>query len=119
MNVLAMLDVDLSDSWNIEQVASLLGNVGIMGALLMMYLYTGELVPTTHRGMVMCLCSSCARVGSFIGPYVSLLYGVTDRRVPLALFAGLSVCGCVVVMFLPDTTGKGIPEIPKDVEIEH
>ena len=119
MNGLAMLDVDLSDSWNIEHVASLLGNVGILGAFPMIYLYTGELVPTTHRGMVMCLCSSSARVGSFIGPYVSLLYGVTDRRVPLALFAGLSVCGCVVVMLLPDTTGKNIPETPKEVEIEH
>ena len=119
MNAVAMLDVQLSDTWNIEFVASLLGNVAILAAFSMLYLYTGELSPTTHRGMVMCLSSSSARVGSFIGPYVSLLYGVTDRRVPLALFAGLSVCGCVVVMFLPDTTGKSIPETPSDVEIKH
>ena len=119
MNGLAMLDVDLSDTWNIEHVGSLLGSVGIYAAFSILYLYSGELTPTTHRGMVMCLCSSSARVGSFIGPYVSLLYGVTDRRVPLALFAGLSVCGCVVVLFLPDTTGKSIPDTPKDVEIEH
>ena len=82
----------------------------------MLYLYSGELAPTSHRGMIMCLCSSCARVGSFIGPYVSLLYGVTDKRVPLVLFAGLSVCALVAVYFLPDTTGKSIPEVPKDLE---
>ena len=117
VNVIAMLDVDLSDTWTLEHVASLLGNVGILGAFAMLYLYTGELAPTSHRGMVMCLSSSCARVGSFIGPYVSLLYGVTDRKIPLALFAGLSVCAFVAVLFLPDTTGVGIPETPKDIEI--
>ena len=116
MNLIAMLDVDLSDTWTLEHVASLLGNVGILGAFAMLYLYTGELAPTSHRGMVMCLSSSCARVGSFIGPYVSLLYGVTDRKIPLALFAGLSVCAFVAILFLPDTTGAGIPETPKDIE---
>ena len=115
MNLVAMVDLNFSQDWSLEQVASLLGNVNILGAFAMLYLYSGELAPTSHRGMIMCLCSSCARVGSFIGPYVSLLYGVTDRRVPLALFAGLSVCAFVAILFLPDTTGDGIPETPADV----
>ena len=115
MNFIAMLNVDITDTWTIEQIASLLGSVATSGTFSMVYLYTGELAPTSHRGMIVCLSSSCARLGSIFGAYVSLLYGVTDRRVPLALFAGLSVCGCVAVLFLPDTTGKGIPETPKDV----
>ncbi|XP_063675281.1 organic cation/carnitine transporter 2-like [Bolinopsis microptera] len=115
MNFFAMLNVDITDTWTIEQIASLLGSVATSGTFSMVYLYTGELAPTSHRGMIVCLSSSCARLGSIFGAYVSLLYGVTDRRVPLALFSGLSVCGCVAVLFLPDTTGKGIPETPKDV----
>ena len=67
--------------------------------------------------MILCLSSSCARVGSFVGPYVNLLYGVADRRVSLALFAGLSIVASVVVWFLLDTTGRSVPETPGDVEI--
>ena len=115
-NFVAMLDVKFSESWTLEHVSSLLGSVSDSGAFAMVYLYTGELAPTSHRGMIMCLSSSSARVGSFLGPYVSLLYGVTDRRVPLALFAGLSLCGCLATFFLPETTGLVIPETPKDVK---
>ena len=67
--------------------------------------------------MILCLSSSCARVGSFVGPYVNLLYVVADKRVSLALFAGLSVVASVVVWCLPDTTGRSVPETPRDMEI--
>ena len=65
----------------------------------------------------MSLSSSCARVGSFLGIYTSLLYDITDRRVPLALFAGLTMVYVTAVFFLSDTTGKRIPETPYDVEV--
>ena len=115
-NFIAMVPVQFSESWTLEYVASLLGSISGSAAFAMVYLYTGELSPTSHRGMIMCLSSSSARVGSFLGPYVSLLYGVADRRVPLALFAGLAFCGCLASFFLPDTTGVAIPETPKDVK---
>ncbi|XP_063694349.1 solute carrier family 22 member 7-like [Bolinopsis microptera] len=115
-NFIAMVHVQFSESWTLEYVASLIGSISGSAAFAMVYLYTGELSPTSHRGMIMCLSSSSARVGSFLGPYVSLLYGVTDRRVPLALFAGLAFCGCLVSFFLPDTTGVAIPETPKDIK---
>ena len=117
MNAVASLDVKFTDDWSLEHLASMLGSIGAGTAFVLMYLYTGELAPTSHRGMILCLSSSCARIGSFVGPYVNLLYGVTDRRVPLALFAGLSFLASVVVWFLPDTTGRPVPETPGDVEI--
>ena len=116
MNLLAMLDVRFTATWSLEHLVSIIGNIATSSAFVMMYLYTGELAPTSHRGMILCLSSSCARIGSFVGPYVNLLYGVTDRRVPLALFAGLSLLACVAVWFLPDTTGRSVPETPGDVE---
>ena len=117
MNAIASLDVKFNDDWSLEHLASMLGSIGTTVAFMLTYLLTGELAPTSHRGMIICLCSSFARVGSFVGPYVNLLYGVTDRRVPLALFAGLSFLASVVVWFLPDTTGRSVPETPGDVEV--
>ena len=117
MNGIASLDVKFSSDWSLEHLASMLGSIGITTEFLLIYLLSGELAPTSHRGMIICLSSSCARIGSFLGPYVNLMYGVTDRRVPLALFAGLSFIACVAVWFLPDTTGRAVPETPGDVEI--
>ena len=116
MNALAMLNIKFTEMWSLEHIASMIGSIGAGAAFTMIYLYTGELAPTTHRGMIFCLSSCCARIGSFIGPNVNLLYGVTDRRVPLALFAGLSFLACVAVFFLPDTTDRSVPETPFDVE---
>ena len=116
-NCLAMPDVMFSESWSLEHVACLIGMMALAGAFGTIYLYTGELAPTSHRGMVLSLSSAAARVGSAIGPYVALIYDVTDRRVPLAVFAVLTGLMGLAVWFLSDTTGRRIPETPKDVEI--
>ena len=116
-NFLAMPDVMLSEQWSLEYVACLIGSMAISAAFGTIYLYTGELAPTSHRGMVLSLSSSAARVGSFIGPYIRLLYDIADRRVPLAVFAAATAVMCLAVCFLSDTTGRRIPETPKDVEI--
>jgi MFS family permease len=114
---LAMPDVLITKGWTLEFGSCLLGSMAIASAYAVNYLYTSELAPTTHRGMVMSLSSSCARVGSFLGIYTNLLYDITDRRVVLALFAGLTMVYITAVFFLADTTGKRIPETPYDVEV--
>ena len=86
-NLLAMLDVKINEFWTLEFIACLIGNFSCSAASGVIYLYSGELAPTSHRGMVMSLSSASARVGSFAGTYVGLLYSMTDQRVPLAVFA--------------------------------
>ena len=114
---LAMTDVQITEEWTLEFAACLVGSIVTSSAYAINYLYTSELAPTTHRGTVMSLSSSCARIGSFSGIYATLLYDITDRRVPLALFAGMTIVYMVAVSFLNDTTGKNIPETPYDVEV--
>ena len=111
-----MPDVPLHGDWDLERIACLLGKMCISAAFALVYLYTGELAPTTHRGMILSLCSSSARVGSFIGPYISLLYNVTDRRIPLVLFSGASALACLATTFLADSTGRSIPDTPSERE---
>ena len=116
-NFLAMPDVQINEFWTLEFVACLIGNLSCSSAFSLIYLYSGELAPTSHRGMVMSLSSASARVGSFTGTYVGYLYAVADRRVPLAVFAGLTCVFMAAVYFLSDPTGRRIPETPIDVEI--
>ena len=116
-NFLAMPDVQISHDWTLEYVACLIGNLSCSTAFGVIYLYSGELAPTTHRGMVMSLSSASARVGSFTGTYAGLLYAIADRRVPLAVFAGLTCIFMGAVFFLSDPTGRRIPETPRDVEV--
>ena len=116
-NFLAMPDLQITEDWTLEYVACLIGNLTCSAAFGVMYLYTSEIAPTSHRGMIMSLSSASARVGSFTGTYVGLLYAVADRRVPLALFAGLTCIFMTSVFFLSDPTGRRIPETPLDVEI--
>ena len=114
-NLLAMPDVNFSPQWTLNHVACLIGSIAILCAFLVVYLFTSELAPTSHRGMVMSLCSSCARIGSFIGPYASLLFTAIDRKVTLAVFSGATLISAVAVFFLPDTTEQAIMEIPSDL----
>ena len=116
-NFLAMPDLQITEDWTLEYVACLIGNLTCSAAFGVMYLCTGELAPTSHRGMIMSLSSFAARVGSFTGTYVGLLYAVADRRVPLAVFAGLTCIFMISILFLSDPTGRRIPETPLDVEI--
>ena len=116
-NLLAMLDVKINEFWTLEFIACLIGNLSCSAASGVIYLYSGELAPTSHRGMVMSLSSASARVGSFAGTYVGLLYSMTDQRVPLAVFASLTCIFMAAVYFLSDTMGRRIPETPIDVEI--
>ena len=51
--------------WNLERVMSLMANVMIAIAFGLVFLYTGELAPTTHRGFTNCAGSSAARIGMF------------------------------------------------------
>ena len=111
----AIPEVELSGGWQLQNVACLLAMVFIFGAFGTSYLLTSELSPTSHRGMVLSFCSSSARVGAFLGPYISLLYDVWDRRVVLGLFAVAAFCACGDMMLVGDSTGTCIPDTPAEM----
>jgi len=117
-NCIAMIDAPFNDEYDLQFLASILGSICAGSAFIMMYLYSSELAPTSHRGMIICACSVAARIGSIIGPYIFLLNTVTDRRVALSIFAGLAGLAGFTVLFLPDTHLKPVPETPKDVNLK-
>ena len=52
-----------SDVWSFERLTNLAAIIWVACAFALVFLYTNELAPTTHRGLVMCSCSVVARAG--------------------------------------------------------
>lgn len=112
----AIPDVKLGQNteWTLESVSSLVGVLFISGSLAGIYLWSAELAPTSHRGIVMSAGSSVARVGSFLGPYIFLnLKPVTHKAVPFGGLAFLTLL-CALGSFLLVETGD--KETPLDGE---
>lgn len=113
----AMIDLNLSDTWQLSQIACLIAIIFIATEFLSVYLYTTELSPTSHRGMILSICSCTARIGSFAGPYLSHLFDYLSRRLVLGIFGGVGVLAALMTGFLlQDTSGLAIPETPADLQ---
>ena len=111
----AMIDYNISSNFTLEHLVSLLGYMTILGSYTLVYQYTGELTPTSHRGMVYCICASFGRVGSFLGPYIQLLFTLLDKKITFGLFAAASLVCTAIVTFMRDPTSRAMPETPKDL----
>ena len=112
---MACYDVRLNDTWNLDQMIMLCATFFMSGCWGSVALLTKELSPTSHRGMIWCICSATARIGAFVGPYASLLYNIIDTRIVLAIFGGISSFTAFLAFFNSDSTHKPIPSIPEDL----
>ena len=77
------------------------------------YIYTSELQPTSVRTAALGTNSMCGRIGAIISPYIALLksYGTW---IPLIIFGANSLLSGLLILLLPDTLGKELPETIKD-----
>lgn len=60
-------------STTLTLVLALLGKFGILAAIGVIYVYTGELFPTVIRNTAMSSCAMFARLGSSVSPYLMQL----------------------------------------------
>ena len=77
------------------------------------YIYTSELQPTSVRTAALGTNSMCGRIGAIISPYIALLksYGTW---IPLIIFGANALLSGLLVLLLPDTLGKELPETIQD-----
>ena len=61
--LLGMIPWQWSVVWSFERLMNMVAIVGASCAFALVFLYTNELAPTTHRGLVMSSCSVVARFG--------------------------------------------------------
>uniref|UniRef100_H2S639 Solute carrier family 22 member 5 n=1 Tax=Takifugu rubripes TaxID=31033 RepID=H2S639_TAKRU len=94
------------------------GKFGFTMAFSIVYIYTAEIYPTVLRNVGMGMCSSAARIGSIIAPYVIYL-GTYNKVVPYILMGSLTIASCVVNFFLPETLNKDLPETVEQMQEYH
>ncbi|XP_013779603.1 organic cation transporter protein-like [Limulus polyphemus] len=82
---------------------AMLGKLCITGTFVFIYIYSAETFPTVVRNVGVGCCSTVARIGSIIAPFVKELGRATNPNVPLGIFGAISVFGSFLVPLLPET----------------
>ncbi|RUS81085.1 hypothetical protein EGW08_011171 [Elysia chlorotica] len=99
---------------------SLIGKASIVSAYPLLYTYSAELYPTTHRGIGLGSCSMMARIGGLVSPYVadlSLFFtGKLASVLPQLVFGTSAIFGALLVLLLPETSGTELPETLEDIK---
>ncbi|EDL02057.1 solute carrier family 22 (organic cation transporter), member 2, isoform CRA_b [Mus musculus] len=93
-----------------------LGRMGITIAYEMVCLVNAELYPTYIRNLAVLVCSSMCDIGGIVTPF--LVYRLTDiwLEFPLVVFAVVGLVAGGLVLLLPETKGKALPETIEDAE---
>lgn len=89
------------------------GKLAITATFGAIYIYTSELIPTSVRSAALGTNSMCGRVGAIISPYIASLqtYGMW---IPLMIFGLNSMISGLLILMLPDTMGRELPETIND-----
>ena len=88
----------------------LIGKLGVTSAFATIYLYTSEMLPTPVRTAALGLSSMAGRLGAISAPYISSL----GTWLPLAVFGVNSFVSGALILLLPETLGKELPETLED-----
>ena len=92
-------------------LAAGLNGIFTLGQFVWIAIYPAELFPTAVRATAMSMVFDTSRFISFLGPLVA---GMLISRIggfgPTALlFSSLYLVALIVVIFIPETTGKPLP----------
>ncbi|CAM1312764.1 Uncharacterised protein g6074 [Pycnogonum litorale] len=94
----------------------MIGKFCIASAFAMIYVYSAELFPTVLRNTGVGSCSTIARIGSILAPYVKELGKYTHKTVPSATFGILATTSGLLILLLPETKGCSIPDTLEEAE---
>ncbi|KAM4547594.1 solute carrier family 22 member 4-like [Fundulus diaphanus] len=93
----------------------MVGKFGFTSAFCVLYSFTTELFPTVIRNTAMGCCSTAARIGTIICPFIIYL-GLYLRALPYILMGVMAITGSAFCFMLPETHGKALPETLSDMQ---
>jgi len=100
-------------------VLALGAKMGASAAFNVTFMYTAQLYPTTIRSSAVGICSTVARFGAIMAPWVGKYLpnqGDLPEFLPLCLFGGFGVLGGLCALLLPETLGSPLPNTFEDIE---
>ncbi|XP_067675163.1 organic cation transporter protein-like [Haliotis asinina] len=107
------------EKWIINLLACL-GNTCVSAGFAALYVFTGELLPTTARNSGIGLCSMFCRGGSLVSPYINDLVMHVDGRykkiIPTLIFGSITALAGFLALRLPETLNRKLPENIRDAE---
>lgn len=99
----------------ISTVASMIGMFGISGSFNGLWAFLPELIPTKYRGAALGMASSAARVGSALSPFTAFLIRFIIWG-PGVIFSAGCLLANFLIMMLPETRGRQLPQNIDDVK---
>uniref|UniRef100_A0A8C8RZB2 Major facilitator superfamily (MFS) profile domain-containing protein n=1 Tax=Pelusios castaneus TaxID=367368 RepID=A0A8C8RZB2_9SAUR len=99
--------------------AACLGRMGITMCYEMVCLVNAELYPTFLRNLGVLVCSSMCDIGGIITPFIVYRLAEVWHELPLIVFAVVGLIDGGLVLLLPETKGKTLPETIDDAENMH
>jgi len=103
-----------TSNWPIV-VLALIGNFSTTMCFAILYMYTGELMPTTVRAAGVGSSSLVSKVGGTLSTTVAALADI-HPAIPTLIFAVMTIISGSITFFVPETMGKKMPETFDDVE---
>ncbi|XP_075258685.1 solute carrier family 22 member 13-like isoform X2 [Convolutriloba macropyga] len=88
----------------------------VTGTFSLLFLYSGESLPTLSRTTGMGFCSAICRIVGSAFPFVDML-NVYIAGASLIFMIGLSILSAFLCLFLPETMGQELPDTVKDCEL--
>ncbi|XP_028981769.1 organic cation transporter protein isoform X2 [Diachasma alloeum] len=95
---------------------AMVGKLAITSSYGAIYIFTAEQFPTVVRNVGLGACSTFARIGGVIAPYINHL-ALIWTPFPLVIFGTSALLGGVASMMLPETLNKKLPETIRDGEL--
>ncbi|XP_070788719.1 solute carrier family 22 member 2-like [Pituophis catenifer annectens] len=107
------------DFYWLKMTASCFGRLGITMCYEMVCLVNAELYPTFLRNLGVLVCSSMSDIGGIITPFIVYRLANIWHELPLIVFAVIGLVDGGLVLLLPETKGKPLPETIDDAENLH
>jgi len=94
----------------------MISKFGITGSFAVIVFYTKELFPTSLRGTGGGICQVLGNIGNIIAPFAGYL-GKTNNLywLPNVAFGAVSVIVAILVLLLPETAKKPLPQTVEDL----
>ncbi|KFV49727.1 Solute carrier family 22 member 2, partial [Tyto alba] len=103
----------------LKVITACIGRMGITMAFEMVCFVNTELYPTYIRNIGVMVCSSLCDIGGVIAPFIVYRLVEVWHDLPLIVFAVLGLIAGGLVLLLPETKGRVLPETVEDVENLH